>query len=105
MWPLSRLWRSSTAGPRAPMSGRWHGQKPTTRPSPRFWIMPERHGYPLERLESALLAAAITPGLRSILLFDAAGPVLEAAASALEQMLLIGTGRAVVRRYLGAAQH
>jgi magnesium chelatase subunit D len=67
--------------------------------------MPERHGYPLERLESALLAAAITPGLRSILLFDAAGPVLEAAASALEQMLLIGTGRAVVRRYLGAAQH
>jgi magnesium chelatase subunit D len=67
--------------------------------------MPKDHKYPLERLEPALLAAAITPGLRSILLFDASRRVLDAVAAVLEQMLGLVTGRVVIRRYLGAGQH
>ena len=41
----------------------------------------------LQQLEPALLAAATTPGLRSILLFDADRAVLDAVTSTLERML------------------
>jgi len=66
--------------------------------------MPEwRDGLP-RRLEPALLAAAITPGLRSILLFGANRMILDTATSALEQMLKRATGRDVVSGYLGSGQ-
>ena len=66
--------------------------------------MPEKRGSLLQHLEPALLAAAITPGLRSILLFDADRLVLGAVADTLEQMLSLATGRVVERRYLGSGQ-
>lgn len=65
--------------------------------------MPEKRGGPLPGLESALLAAAINPGLRSILLFDTDLSVLGAVANALERLLSLADGRPVVRRFLGAA--
>lgn len=66
--------------------------------------MPRGSSDPLLQMEPALLATAITPGLRSILLFDADRFILDAVATTLEQMLSLTTGRVVVRRYLGAAQ-
>lgn len=66
--------------------------------------MAEERGGPLQRLEPALLAAAITPGLRSILLYDADRLVLGAVADVLEQMLSLVTSRVMVRRYLGSGQ-
>lgn len=71
---------------------------------PTVWTMPEERGDPLQHLEPALLAAAITPGLRSILLYGADRLVLGAVADALEQVLSLATSRVVVRRYLGSSQ-
>lgn len=67
-------------------------------------MIPEGRSGLLERLEPALLAAAVTPGLRSILLFSADRLTLDAVTHALEQMLSLTTGRDVVRRYLGSSQ-
>jgi magnesium chelatase subunit D len=64
--------------------------------------MPEERGGLLHRLEPALLAAAITPGLRSILLYDADRVILDAVADMLEQALSLATSRIVVPRYLGS---
>src|SRR3954452_11448965 len=58
----------------------------------------------LRRLEPALAAAVITPGLRSILLLDASRSSIEAVADVLEQMLVTATDRSPVRRYLNGAQ-
>jgi magnesium chelatase subunit D len=57
----------------------------------------------LARLAPALACAAITPGLRSVLVFDANGDVLDGAATVLERLLQAATGREVVRVYLGGA--
>jgi magnesium chelatase subunit D len=67
-------------------------------------MMPEGPSNLLQRLEPALLAAAVTPGLRSILLFGADRLILGAVTSALEQMLSVTTGRVVICRYLGSSQ-
>ena len=66
--------------------------------------MAEERGGLLQHLESALLAAAITPGLRSILLYGADRRVLAAVADLLEEMLALATSRVVVRSYLGSSQ-
>jgi len=57
-----------------------------------------------ERLIRALACAAITPGLRSVLLFDAPPFWLEAIAGLLGQMLEAALGHPPVRRELGAVE-
>ena len=57
-----------------------------------------------ERLIRALACAAITPGLRSILIFDAPPLWLEAIAGLLGRMLEAALGHAPVRRELGVTE-
>lgn len=97
-WRASRGWRSSTAAVEQRRAGRPSGPLRTTRYSRACYArpaMPELRSTS-DRLELALACAAISRGLRSILLLDASEATLLRAVNVLARLIRELTGREAI---------